>query len=148
MEHLWSLAVAVSGNRWQMQRGRKRLRRAKTVAAGCDRLPRKCDGKEGVGGSSVATVGQVQWELIEPLDEESVYARFLAEKGQGVHHVAVATPDFDETVAQADRRNGVILSGEFGDARVACLGTGPRSRRGHRIFSGTAAGGRPDESGP
>jgi methylmalonyl-CoA/ethylmalonyl-CoA epimerase len=55
---------------------------------------------------AVATVGQVQWELIEPLDEESVYARFLAEKGEGVHHVAVATPDFDETVAQADRANG------------------------------------------
>jgi hypothetical protein len=52
---------------------------------------------------AVATVGHVQWELIEPLDDESVYARFLAEKGEGVHHVAVATPDFDETVAQADR---------------------------------------------
>jgi Glyoxalase/Bleomycin resistance protein/Dioxygenase superfamily len=25
---------------------------------------------------AVATFGQVQWELIEPLDEESVYARF------------------------------------------------------------------------
>jgi hypothetical protein len=31
---------------------------------------------------AVATVGQVQWELIEPLDEESVYARFLAERGE------------------------------------------------------------------
>jgi 4-hydroxyphenylpyruvate dioxygenase-like putative hemolysin len=50
---------------------------------------------------AVATVGQVQWELIQPLDDESLYARFLAEKGEGVHHVAVATPDFDETVAQA-----------------------------------------------
>jgi hypothetical protein len=27
----------------------------------------------------------VQSELIEPLDEESVYPRFLAEKGEGVH---------------------------------------------------------------
>ena len=33
---------------------------------------------------AVATVGQVQWELTEPLDEESVYARFLAETGEGV----------------------------------------------------------------
>ena len=75
----------------------------------------------------VATVGHVQWELIEPLDDESVYARSLAEKGEGVHHVAVATPDFDEAVAQATRRDlGVVIE----------------------IFSGTAAGGRPDESGP
>src|SRR5215216_3421152 len=48
---------------------------------------------------AVATVGQVMWELIEPLDEEGIYARFLAEKGEGIHHVAVATPNFDETVA-------------------------------------------------
>ena len=27
-------------------------------------------------------VGGVQWELIEPLEDESVYARFLAEKGE------------------------------------------------------------------
>jgi len=26
----------------------------------------------------------VQWELIEPLDDKSDYARFLAEKGEGV----------------------------------------------------------------
>jgi hypothetical protein len=26
-------------------------------------------------------VGRVMWELIEPLDEEGIYARFLAEKG-------------------------------------------------------------------
>ncbi len=53
----------------------------------------------------------MQWEPIEPIEEERVYARFLAEKGEGVQHVAVATPNFDETVAQADRGNGVILSG-------------------------------------
>ena len=44
-------------------------------------------------------VGRVMWELIEPLDEEGIYARFLAEKGEGVHHVAVATSDFGETFA-------------------------------------------------
>jgi methylmalonyl-CoA/ethylmalonyl-CoA epimerase len=35
---------------------------------------------------------------------------FSRREGEGVHHVAVATPDFDETVAQATRGNGVILS--------------------------------------
>ena len=39
---------------------------------------------------AVAMVGQLQWELIEPLDDRSIYARFLAEKGGGVHHIAVA----------------------------------------------------------
>ncbi len=86
---------------------------------------------------AVATVGHVQWELIEPLDEESVYARFLAEKGEGVQHVAVATPNFDETVAQADRGDGVILSGRFGGARVAYLATDRDLGVVIEIFSGT-----------
>src|SRR5918998_3173778 len=34
---------------------------------------------------AVATVGRVMWDLIEPLDEDGIYARFLAEKGEGIH---------------------------------------------------------------
>jgi methylmalonyl-CoA/ethylmalonyl-CoA epimerase len=71
---------------------------------------------------AVAVVEQVMWELIEPLDEEGIYARFLAEKGEGVHHIGVAAPRFDDAVAaQAERGNGVVLSGEFSGVRVAYL---------------------------
>jgi methylmalonyl-CoA/ethylmalonyl-CoA epimerase len=87
----------------------------------------------------------VQWELIEPLDEESVYARFLAEKGEGVQHVAVATPNFEEMVAEAERRNGVILSGEFSGARVAYLGTDRDLGVIIEVFSGTPDD-HPDET--
>jgi hypothetical protein len=52
MEHLWSRAVATGRNPWQPWPRRKRLRRAKTVAVGCHRLPREAHGKEGVVGSS------------------------------------------------------------------------------------------------
>jgi hypothetical protein len=48
MEHLWSPAVATGGNRWQMERPRKRLKKAKTVAVGCDQLPEAFHGKQGV----------------------------------------------------------------------------------------------------
>ena len=73
---------------------------------------------------AVAMVGQLQWELIEPLDEESIYARFLAEKGGGVHHIAVAAQSFDEMLTmEAKRGIEVPLSGEFEDVRVAYLGT-------------------------
>ena len=65
----------------------------------------------------------MQWELIEPLDEQSVFAHCLAREGRGVQDVALATANFDEIVARADRERGVILSGEFGGARVAYLGT-------------------------
>jgi methylmalonyl-CoA/ethylmalonyl-CoA epimerase len=92
---------------------------------------------------AVATVGRVMWELIEPLDEEGIYARFLAEKGEGIHHVAVATPNFDETVARAERENNVILSGEFSGARVAYLATERDLGVVLEVFSGT-----PDDGAP
>jgi methylmalonyl-CoA/ethylmalonyl-CoA epimerase len=80
-------------------------------------------GKPAEGAWRLATthVGAVQWELIQPLDADSVYARFLAERGEGVHHIQVATSDFDAAVADAD----VIYDGTFPFGRVAYLGTDP-----------------------
>ncbi len=52
MERLWSLAGATGGNRWQIGSAQTRPKQAKTVAAGCDRLPFGAHGKEGVSGSS------------------------------------------------------------------------------------------------
>jgi methylmalonyl-CoA/ethylmalonyl-CoA epimerase len=92
---------------------------------------------------AVATVGQVMWELIEPLDEEGIYARFLAEKGEGIHHVAVGTPNFDETVARAERENNVILSCEFSGVDIAYLDTQRDLGVILEIFSGT-----PDDEAP
>ena len=77
------------------------------------------------------------WELIEPLDEEGIYGRFLAEKGEGVHHVAVAPPTFYETVAQAERENRVILSCEFSGVDIAYLDTQRDLGVIIEIFSGT-----------
>jgi hypothetical protein len=64
------------------------------------------------------------------------YGRFLAEKGEGVQHVAVATPKLAEIVAKADRENGVILSGKFGGGTVSYLGTGRDLGVVLKIFSG------------
>ncbi len=83
-------------------------------------------------------VGQVMWELIEPLDETSVYARFLAERGEGVHHIAVATPRFDDAVAaHAKRGKDLVLSGTFSGAKVAYLPTDRDLGVIIEIFSGT-----------
>jgi methylmalonyl-CoA/ethylmalonyl-CoA epimerase len=82
-------------------------------------------------------VGQVMWEVIEPLDEESIFARFLTEKGEGVHHIAVATERFDEAVAeQAERGNTLVLSGTFGDTKLAYLPTDRDLGAIIEIFSG------------
>jgi methylmalonyl-CoA/ethylmalonyl-CoA epimerase len=73
---------------------------------------------------ALAQVGQVQWELVEPLDGESIYARFLAEHGPGVHHVGMGVPSYDGTIAElAERGRGVVLSGEYNGVRFAYLST-------------------------
>jgi methylmalonyl-CoA/ethylmalonyl-CoA epimerase len=38
-------------------------------------------------------------ELITPLDPEGAIARFMAKRGEGFHHVAVAVPDIEEALA-------------------------------------------------
>jgi methylmalonyl-CoA/ethylmalonyl-CoA epimerase len=87
---------------------------------------------------AITMVGQVMWELIEPLDDESVYARFLADKGEGVHHIAVATPSFDDAVAaQAEKGNSLPLSGEFNGGKVAYLPTERDLGVIIEIYSGT-----------
>ncbi len=66
----------------------------------------------------------MQWELIQPLDDDSIYARFLAEKGEGVHHVGVAVPSFGATIDELARRGrGVVFGGEYKGVNFAYLGT-------------------------
>jgi methylmalonyl-CoA/ethylmalonyl-CoA epimerase len=78
--------------------------------------------------AAIAMVGRVQWELIEPLDDKSIFAQFLAATGGGVHHIAVASVDFDETLAaEAKRGKELMLFTELGSKykgiRVAYLDT-------------------------
>ena len=86
---------------------------------------------------AIATVGRVMWELIEPLDEDGIWARFLAEKGEGVHHVAVAAPDFGEAVARAEREDGVMLRCEHSGVDIAYLDTRRDLGVVLEVFSGT-----------
>ena len=93
-------------------------------------------------------VGRVMWELIEPLDEEGIYARFLAEKGEGVHHIAVATTvDFEETVARAERKDGLMLRCEHSGIDIAYLDTQRDLGVVLEVFSGMPSnGGNPDST--
>ena len=96
---------------------------------------------------AIATVGRVMWELIEPLDEEGIFARFLAERGEGVHHVALATPDFDETVARAERKDGLMLRCEHSGIDIAYLDTQRDLGVVLEVFSGMPSnGGDPDST--
>jgi methylmalonyl-CoA/ethylmalonyl-CoA epimerase len=76
------------------------------------------------GRAAITMVGHVMWELIQPVDDNDLFGRFLAERGGGVHHIAVATPDFRRTVQQqAERGNQPILEGTFMGVEVDYLNT-------------------------
>lgn len=63
----------------------------------------------------LAMLGNVQWELIEPLDDKSIYAEFLRNRGEGVHHVAMETPDYESTVNRLRAKgHSALQSGTFG----------------------------------
>ncbi|MFC1825323.1 VOC family protein [Thermodesulfobacteriota bacterium] len=62
-----------------------------------------------------AKIGEVEWELIQPLDDQSVYSEFLEKHGDGLHHVAMDVEDFDETLSFCQGRGaGVIQGGKAG----------------------------------
>jgi methylmalonyl-CoA/ethylmalonyl-CoA epimerase len=65
---------------------------------------------------ALTQVGNIQWELIQPLSGPSVYQEFLDQKGEGLHHVACDVEDFDQTVAALKKHGIGILTG--GDTPV------------------------------
>lgn len=49
---------------------------------------------------AVARVGTTLLELICPTSPEAAFARFLSERGEGLHHVAYAVADIDAALAE------------------------------------------------
>ena len=54
------------------------------------------------------SIGPVRIELIQPADPQSVMAKFLETKGEGIHHVAYGVKDVDESLRQLEE-SGVQL---------------------------------------
>lgn len=63
---------------------------------------------------ALCDIGGVQWELIEPKDDKSIYAEFLKCKGEGLHHVAFGTDDYRKTLQfYKDKDLPVLQGGEW-----------------------------------
>jgi methylmalonyl-CoA/ethylmalonyl-CoA epimerase len=50
--------------------------------------------------------GGIQWELVEPISDDSFLGRFLTERGPGLHHVTFQVEDV-EKAAEILRRRGI-----------------------------------------
>jgi len=56
-------------------------------------------------------VGEARLELLEPTSENSVIAKFIAKRGEGLHHVSLCVPDLSAAVARL-KKDGVRLVSE------------------------------------
>jgi hypothetical protein len=63
-------------------------------------------------------IGNVHWELVEPLDTHSTYYETLRDHGPSVHNIVFKVADFDSTVSlMAARGFGTYNSGDWHGTR-------------------------------
>jgi methylmalonyl-CoA/ethylmalonyl-CoA epimerase len=53
--------------------------------------------------------GPIPIELLQPLDEKSIWAKFIKEKGEGIHHVAFGVSNYDEMVSTLGNQGHPLL---------------------------------------
>lgn len=69
-------------------------------------------------------LGGIEIELIEPKDENSIYAEFLRDRGPGLHHVMLATADYAASLDDFKQKGyAVVVSGELQQTRFALFDT-------------------------
>ena len=72
----------------------------------------KCYNIEEVADQKVKTaffkVGQTKIELLEPTSEDSTIAKFIENRGEGVHHIAFAVSNVADALAEVEAK-GVRL---------------------------------------
>src|SRR4051794_22957891 len=54
--------------------------------------------------------GPLTLELLEPLDDKSIWSKFIAEKGEGIHHVAFGVSNYDEMVDTLQAQGHPLLT--------------------------------------
>jgi len=64
--------------------------------------------------------GDAEVELLQPLRDDSPVGKFLANRGPGLHHIAVAVSDIDEAIAEA-RADGLEMIDQ--EPRIGLHGT-------------------------
>jgi methylmalonyl-CoA/ethylmalonyl-CoA epimerase len=77
-----------------------------------DILQLEFEGREDVQEQKVKIamfkVGEVRIELLEPTSDASAIAKFIAKKGEGMHHIAYHTDDIENEIRNAEE-NGIKM---------------------------------------
>ncbi len=75
------------------------------------KLERQKESKPHKIKAALLAVGKTHVELLEPLDNESLVAKFLEKRGQGIHHLAFKVDNIEKTLEQL-KAKGVVLIDE------------------------------------
>ena len=71
-------------------------------------------------------IAGVTFELLQPLEDKSLWAKFLKDHGEGIHHICTRVPDVDAAVAALVAQGGKLLVGGPGTWAYVDIG-GPGS---------------------
>ena len=58
-------------------------------------------------------LGESRMELLEPTSENSLLAKFIAKRGEGLHHVSLRVPDLEAAVEQLKQDGVRLVSNEI-----------------------------------
>lgn len=87
----------------------------------------QCYAVEEVAGQQVRTaffrVGETKIELLESTGPEGPIARFIKQRGEGIHHIAYAVDDADRSLAELEKK-GLRLVGQSATKGAEGLLTG------------------------
>jgi methylmalonyl-CoA epimerase len=58
-------------------------------------------------------VGETRLELLEPTSDDSVIAKFIANRGEGLHHISIRVPDLNVAVQKLKSVGTPLVSDEI-----------------------------------
>jgi methylmalonyl-CoA epimerase len=62
---------------------------------------------------AMVKIGSSRIELLEPTSQDSVIARFLAKRGEGLHHISLRVADLETTVEKLKNDGVRLVSNEI-----------------------------------
>ena len=90
-----------------------------TTAFGAELTHRASNEKDGLK-AALLRAGEAEVELLQPLRDDPPVGKFLAKRGPGLHHIAVAVPDIEKAIADA-RADGLEMIDQ--EPRIGLHGT-------------------------
>ena len=81
---------------------------------------------------AIIPLGDTRIELLEPMSDESAIAKFIKEKGEGVHHIAVTVQDIKASIGKLSAEGPRVLYPEprLGSHGKMITFVHPKSTRG------------------